>query len=85
MPPQKVEHDLVEAKRLLPGHGVAGIVNDGPFVISQMCAPDAHQGWWCQKIGVPRQSPAPGVEIDLIFANVCGVRRDGDAGNAIGE
>ena len=34
MPAQKVEHDIVEAARLLPGHGVPGIVDDGPFVIA---------------------------------------------------
>jgi hypothetical protein len=52
VPPQKVEHDIVEAARLLPGHGVAGIVDDGPFVIAQMRGPDAHQGRGRQKIGV---------------------------------
>jgi hypothetical protein len=52
VPAQKVEHDIVEAARLLPSHGVPGIVDDGPFVIAQVRRPDAHQAWWCQKICV---------------------------------
>jgi hypothetical protein len=52
MPPQKVEHDIIEAAWLLPGHGVASIVDDGPFVIAQMRGPDTHQGWGSKKICV---------------------------------
>ena len=39
MSPQKIEHDIVERAGLLPGHGVTGIVDSGPFVILQMRRP----------------------------------------------
>jgi hypothetical protein len=43
VPPKKVERNIVDAARVLPGHGVAGVVDDDPFVIAQIRGPDVHQ------------------------------------------
>jgi hypothetical protein len=34
LPPEEIENNVVEPARLLPGHGVTCIMDDGPFVIS---------------------------------------------------
>ena len=52
MPPQKIENFVVERAGLLPRHGVAGIVDDGPFVVAQVRRPDAHQGRRRQQIRI---------------------------------
>jgi hypothetical protein len=52
VPPQKIQNFVIERAGLLPRHGVAGVVNNGPFVMAQMRGPDAHQGRRRQKIGV---------------------------------
>ena len=74
---EKVQHDVVECARPLPGHGVAGIVDDGPFVVFHMRAPRA-----ASKPAAPARSASAAmmsvaVGMVAIFAKVFGVRSCG--------
>ena len=52
MPREKVQHEIVELARPLPGHGMAGIGNHRPFVMLHVRAPIAASKPVARKIGV---------------------------------